>query len=90
MQDELRDNARQHGVAAADYVANKLQNEGMNPARASELLNAYILKQVEGMQARGASRDELVEWIRAVEKAFDERVAELAGSEQPQNGREQS
>jgi hypothetical protein len=62
----------------------------MDPARASELLNAYILKHVEDMIAHGTSREDLIEWIRAVEAAFDERLAELAGTDQPQDGRKQS
>ena len=90
MPDELRENAKQHGVAAADALAAKIESEGMAPARASELLNAYILKHVEDMMAHGTSRADLIDWIRAVEAAFDERLAELAGSNRPQNGPEQS
>jgi hypothetical protein len=50
----------------------------MDPAGASKLLNAYILKHVEAMMAQGAHPEDLIEWIPAVEAAFDERLAELA------------
>jgi hypothetical protein len=90
MRYQVRHNARQHGIAAADALAAKIQSEGMDPARASALLNAYIAKHVEDMQASGASLGDLIEWIRAVGAAFDERLAQLAGSEQPQDGGEQS
>jgi hypothetical protein len=86
MLDALLQNAQQHGVAAADYVVAKLRGEGMKPGRASELLNAYVLKQANDMMTCGTSREDLIEWIRAVEAAFDERFA----GHEPHEYREQS
>ena len=79
MTDELRDNAKQHGVGVADYVARKIQTEGMSPERAAELLQAYIARRAESMTKQGASRQLLTAWIQALESAFDARLAELVG-----------
>jgi hypothetical protein len=83
MSEELRENAKQHGVAVADSLNQRLRTGSITPARASELLNAYMVKQAEAMLERGFTRDELVVWIRCVEAAFDDRLSELAGQEPP-------
>ena len=81
MTDEIRENAEQHGIAAANHIAGKVQSEGMSPTRGSELLNGYIIKQAERMLAHGTARNDILAWIRAVEAAFDEQLATLAKSE---------
>lgn len=80
MRDELRDNARQHGVAAADFVADKIQNEGMAPVRPANCSTPTSRGRSKRCRADGASREELIAWIRAVDAAFDERFAELAAA----------
>jgi hypothetical protein len=78
MDDELRDNAKQHGILAADHLARKLHAASITPVRASELLNAYVRQQANVMMANGSSRADVGKWVRAVEASFDERLAELA------------
>ena len=74
---ELEENAKEHGVLVADYVGGRIRSEGMDPARGSELLSAFTANYAEDMSAHGATRADVVVWIRAVEAAFDERLREL-------------
>ena len=78
MSEEVTNNARQHGGAVAEYVAAKIKAGRMTPARAVEILNIYMAKQIETMRMSGIGPDVIAAWIRAVEAAFDDRLAELA------------
>ena len=49
--------------------------------RTVDALKAYIAKRVNETTSKGVAREKLKPWIEAVEQAFDERLAELAGPE---------
>ena len=79
--DHLAALGKQNGAVIADYVIARLRAGTISPAEAVDALKAYIAKRVNETTSKGVAREELRPWIEAVEQAFDERLAELAGPE---------
>ena len=73
--DELRENATEHGVRLANYVAQRIELHSIDPGSASKFLRVFIVAYAREMAELGASHEELITWSRAVQTAFDVRLA---------------
>jgi hypothetical protein len=79
MSDDLVALGKQNGAVIADYVVSRMQAGSMSPAQAVEALAAYLAKRIDELKASGIPEERLVPWVGAVQKAFDERLEQLAG-----------
>ena len=86
MSDDLVALAKQNGAVIADYVVKRMQAGSMRPAEAVEALAAYLAKRIEELKANGVAEERLMPWVGAVQKAFDERLEELAGPDVSDDG----
>jgi hypothetical protein len=80
--DELVALGRQNGAVIADYVVAGIRAGKISPADGISVLKAYIAKRVNEVAATALGREKMKPWTEAVECAFDERLAELAGPDE--------
>jgi hypothetical protein len=76
----MQENANEHGVRLANYVAGRIESHSMDAAIVSTtFLELFIVEYAHDMAEHGAAQEEVVAWGRAVESAFNLRLSELVG-----------
>jgi hypothetical protein len=80
--DDLVALGRQNGAVIADYVVAGIRAGTISPADAISMLKAYIAKRVNEVTSTGVPEERMLPWVEALERAFDERLAEYAGSDE--------
>jgi hypothetical protein len=81
MSDDLVALGKQNGAVIADYVVSRMHAGNMSPAQADEALAAYLAKRIDELKANGVPEERVMPWGGAVQKAFDERLEQLARPE---------
>jgi hypothetical protein len=63
-----------------------MQGGDMSPAQTVEALAVYLAKRIDELKDNGPE-ERLMPWVGAVQKAFNERLEQLAGPQTPNSQR---